>query len=97
MAIGQLAPPAALKAEVGGDTVSLLASDAAALRGELAARLPPGTELWLVGNSVRFAAPDAHRVAAELMATLRDRVTAVTVAQPTLEDVFLRHTGEALD
>ena len=92
-----LAAPAALKAEVGGDTVSLLTSDAAALRAEVAARLPAGSEMWVVGNSVRFAAANAHRLAAELMAALRERVTAVTVAQPTLEDVFLRYTGEALE
>jgi len=92
-----LETPAALKSEVGGDTVSLLTSDAATLRAELATRLPAGTELWVVGNGVRFAAVEAHRLAGELMAALRERVTAVTVAQPTLEDVFLRYTGEALE
>jgi ABC-2 type transport system ATP-binding protein len=91
------ATPEALKAEVGGDTVSLLTSDAAALRSAVAARLPAGSELWVVGNAVRFASADAHRLAGMLMAELGAQVSAVTVAHPTLEDVFLRHTGEALD
>jgi ABC-2 type transport system ATP-binding protein len=89
--------PAALKAEIGGDTVSLATAEPAALRAALQARLGEKAALWELAGSVRFAAPGAHELAAGLMADLPGLVDAVTVAHPTLEDVFLRHTGTTLE
>ncbi|HEY0557559.1 MAG TPA: ATP-binding cassette domain-containing protein, partial [Thermoanaerobaculia bacterium] len=93
--------PIDLKAEIGGDVVTLtattagdsegldrLAQDIAALHPELVPQVREGT--------VRLESERGHELAARLAAELPGRIEAVTVARPTLEDVFLRRTGHRL-
>ena len=47
-------------------------------------------------GAVRLEHEGGHELAARLAGSLPGRIGAVTVARPTLEDVFLRRTGHRL-
>jgi ABC-2 type transport system ATP-binding protein len=89
--------PQALKGEIGGDVITLtgLEIDPATLAGELAA-LHPGLDFQVRDGAVRLEHAGGHELAARLAGSLPGRIGAVTVARPTLEDVFLRRTGHRL-
>jgi ABC-2 type transport system ATP-binding protein len=89
--------PPELKREIGGDVITLtgLDIDAATLAGELAA-LHPGLDFQVRDGAVRLEHAGGHELAARLAGSLPGRIGAVTVARPTLEDVFLRRTGHRL-
>ena len=97
--------PAALKEELGGDVVTLAGPDPEDLARELAALLPalapggaqPPPAPEVRDGVVRLELERAHERVARLAALLPGRIDAVTVARPTLEDVFLRRTGDRLD
>lgn len=95
--------PEALKSRLGGDVVTLRsAGDARALADELAERFPdlepkvipePDGE---AGEAVRFEKQGAATFVARLAEAFPERIEALTVARPTLEDVFLDVTGHGL-
>jgi ABC-2 type transport system ATP-binding protein len=87
--------PAALKDEIGGDVVTLTGADPEALTRDLAARFPD-LEPSVRDGAVRLERERAHELVARLVETFPGRVESVTVARPTLEDVFLRRTGYGL-
>lgn len=87
--------PAALKEEIGGDVVTLTGPDPAALARDLSARFPELAPEVREG-AVRLELERAHQWVARLVEALPGRVDAVTVARPTLEDVFLHRTGHRL-
>jgi len=82
-----LGTPDELKASVGGDVITLQLTDrdlektAAELDGRV------------VGGTVRVEATDGPKEVARLVERLGERVEAVTLSKPTLEDVFVRATG----
>lgn len=86
--------PAELKAEVGGDVVTLETEDADALRRDLEERFSISAEI--VEGRVRFEHDSAHALLASLAEAFPGRIRSMTVARPTLEDVFLKHTGHGL-
>jgi ABC-2 type transport system ATP-binding protein len=87
--------PAALKEEIGGDVVTLAGPDPERLAADLAARFPDlGPEVR--DGAVRLERERGHELVARLIEALPGRVDAVTVARPTLEDVFLHRTGRRL-
>ncbi|SHK14983.1 ABC transporter ATP-binding protein [Rhodothermus profundi] len=55
-----------------------------------------GLEARVIGASVRVAASDAHALLPRLYEALGSRLRSATVRRPTLEDVFLIHTGHHL-
>jgi ABC-2 type transport system ATP-binding protein len=87
--------PAALEREIGGDVVTLAGDDAEALAREIAARFPDLAPR-VVGAVVRLEIERAHELVPRLGEALPGRLRSVTVARPTLEDVFLRRTGHRL-
>lgn len=87
--------PAVLKEEIGGDVVTLSGPDPAALARDLAARFPELAPEVRDGT-VRLERERAHEWVARLVEALPGRIDAVTVARPTLEDVFLHRTGHRL-
>jgi ABC-2 type transport system ATP-binding protein len=92
--------PAELKGEIGGDVITLtgltgLDTDPETLARDLAA-LHPGLDFQLRDGAVRLEHAGGHELAARLAGSLPGRIGAVTVARPTLEDVFLRRTGHRL-
>lgn len=92
--------PQTLKGEIGGDVITLtgltgLDTDPETLARDLAA-LHPGLGFQVREGAVRLEHEDGHELAARLAGSLPGRIGAVTVARPTLEDVFLRRTGHRL-
>jgi ABC-2 type transport system ATP-binding protein len=87
--------PARLKEEIGGDVVTLTGPDPAALARDLAARFPE-LQPEERESTVRLEHERAHEWVARLVEALPGRIDSVTVARPTLEDVFLHRTGHRL-
>jgi ABC-2 type transport system ATP-binding protein len=87
--------PAVLKEEIGGDVVTLTGPDPDGLVRDLAARFPELAPEVRDG-AVRLERDRGHELVARLIEALPGRVDAVTVARPTLEDVFLHRTGRGL-
>jgi len=94
--------PEALKRRIGGDVVVLRTQDPDALARDLATRFSE-IEPRVVASGeggpgeVRFEREDAAAFVPRLAdAFSQHRIDALTVARPTLEDVFLRLTGERL-
>jgi len=86
--------PEELRSQIGGDVVTLTTADPQALRDELQAGF--GIEATIHESTVRFERPRAHELIGRLAEAFPGRIAAVTVARPTLEDVFLVHTGHSL-
>ncbi len=90
--------PEELKSELHGDTIQIelaQAHDPSAAVGILD-RLPGLTELTGDGASVRARATNGARAVPTVLAALEDAgiaVASVTVARPSLDDVYLRHAG----
>ncbi len=87
--------PAVLKDEIGGDVVTLAGPDPEGLVRDLGARFPELAPEVRDG-AVRLERDRGHELVARLIEALPGRVDAVTVARPTLEDVFLHRTGRRL-
>lgn len=87
--------PAVLKQEIGGDVVTLTGPDPDGLVRDLGSRFPDLAPEVRDG-AVRLERDRGHELVARLIEALPGRVDAVTVARPTLEDVFLHRTGRRL-
>jgi ABC-2 type transport system ATP-binding protein len=87
--------PAALKEEIGGDVVTITGRDPGELAREIAA-LHPELSPVVRDGTVRLERERGHELAARLAEALPGRIESVTVARPSLEDVFLRRTGHRL-
>jgi ABC-2 type transport system ATP-binding protein len=91
--------PAALKEEIGGEVVTMATDDPEALARALAGAFGDELAPSVHGGTVRFERPRAHEFVGRLAAALPTwtaRIESLTVARPSLEDVFLRHTGHGL-
>ncbi|HEX3662248.1 MAG TPA: ABC transporter ATP-binding protein [Acidobacteriaceae bacterium] len=89
-----LGSPAELKAQIGGDVVALETADpeqAAQLAAQLAGRF--GVHPVVVDQFVRVEREQGHRFAAEIVEAFPGKIEAVSVAKPSLEDVFIDRTG----
>jgi ABC-2 type transport system ATP-binding protein len=87
--------PAGLKEEIGGDVITLEGADPEALARDLAARFPD-LQPQIRDGAVRLERERGHELVARLIEAFPGRVDSVTVARPTLEDVFLHRTGRRL-
>lgn len=83
--------PAALKGTIGGDVVTVGAEDPDRLAQEVRERF--GVEGKVLDGTLHLERERGHEFAASLLEAFPGRVTSVTVARPTLEDVFIRRTG----
>jgi ABC-2 type transport system ATP-binding protein len=86
--------PAALRAGIGGQVLIIESADPAALRSKLA------LEGKIVGNALRLelASPAELTAATQrAQALLNAEVSSYTVTLPTLEDVFIHHTGQKFE
>jgi ABC-2 type transport system ATP-binding protein len=89
-----LGTPEALKAEVGKDRVQIRTADddaaIAALRDKL------GLESAKREGMVTFAVASGEQFVPKLFAELGVPIRSIQVARPTLDDVFLAHTGSTI-
>jgi ABC-2 type transport system ATP-binding protein len=86
--------PDALKAAVGKDRVQITTADDEAAIAAL--RSTFGIEAGMHSGEVTFAVPDGERFVPRLFAELGVPIRSVSVASPSLDDVFLSHTGTTI-
>ena len=91
---GQLAAldtPAALRAAVGGDAITIRTDDPESLATQI--RQQFNVQPMVVDGSVRLELPDGHQWVARLVEAFPQRIQSITLGKPTLEDVFIHFTG----
>jgi ABC-2 type transport system ATP-binding protein len=86
--------PEALKAGVGDDRVRIETDDDDAAIAELGRRY--GFEAVMSEGAVSFAVPSGAEFVPRLFAELSVPIRSVAVSRPTLDDVFMRHTGSTI-
>ena len=86
--------PEALKASVGADRVVLGTADDSAAIAELRERFD--IEAALAEGAVTFHVESGEAFVPRLFAELSVAITSVAVSRPTLDDVFMRHTGATI-
>ncbi len=84
--------PDTLKAEIGGEVVTLRTDRAAEIASALSDEFSVA-DTRVEGHEVRFEDQEGSKWAARLMERFGSRIDSVKIAHPTLEDVFLHHTG----
>jgi ABC-2 type transport system ATP-binding protein len=89
-----LGSPAALKAQIGSDRVQICTGDDAAAIAALKARF--GLDAAMRDGAVTFAVAEGERFVPRLFAELGVAIRSVSVARPTLDDVFMAHTGTTI-
>ncbi len=86
-----LGTPAELRAEIGGDCLTILAEEPAQLSQRIAERF--GIEPKLFGQSLRIEQARGHELLRDLVEAFPDEITSVSLGKPSLEDVFIAKTG----
>jgi ABC-2 type transport system ATP-binding protein len=86
--------PAALKAEVGADRVRIQTEDDEAAIAALADHF--GVEAQMSEGAVAFFVEGGEEFVPRLFAELGVPITSVSVSRPTLDDVFMSHTGTTI-
>jgi ABC-2 type transport system ATP-binding protein len=89
-----LGSPAELKSQIGGDIVQFetASADAATTLGaRIADRF--GVVPVVVDNAVRVEREQGHRFLTEVVEAFPGEIVSVSVSKPSLEDVFIQHTG----
>jgi ABC-2 type transport system ATP-binding protein len=86
--------PAALKAQVGADRVRIQTEDDDAAIATLAEHF--GLEASISEGAVTFLVPSGEEFVPRLFAELGVAISSVSVSRPTLDDVFMSHTGTTI-
>lgn len=86
-----LGTPAELKQEIGGDVIVLETTEPESLVARIRSRFP--VDAQLVGKQVRIEKDQGHRFVADLVEAFPGEIDAVSIAKPSLEDVFIHRTG----
>lgn len=86
-----LGAPSALKAEIGGDVVTVETEDAPALAVEMERLF--GGKAKAFGRTVRMERDAGHAFIPHLVEAFPGKLKTVNLSKPSLEDVFLHHAG----
>ncbi|MBS1882886.1 MAG: ATP-binding cassette domain-containing protein [Actinobacteria bacterium] len=86
--------PAALKEAVGADRLRIETADDERAIGELGERF--GLEATVSEGAVSFAVADGEEFVPRLFAEMNVPIKAVSLSRPTLDDVFMSHTGSTI-
>jgi ABC-2 type transport system ATP-binding protein len=86
--------PDALKAEVGADRVTIQTADDTGAVAALAEQFQ--LEAKIAEGAVTFYVPSGEEFVPRLFAELGVQIRAVSVSRPTLDDVFMSHTGSTI-
>jgi len=95
MAAGRLLAcdtPGALKERIGGDVITMRSGDPAGLEVQLQERL--GVTAERLEDVLRFERPRGHEFVPRVIEAAPGLVDSISVGRPTLEDVFIRLTGQ---
>ncbi|MBV8879762.1 MAG: ATP-binding cassette domain-containing protein [Planctomycetaceae bacterium] len=87
-----LGEPLALRGEIGGDVVTVRTRNAEALAEAIRGKL--GETPQVVPGAVRMSRDRGHELVGRLLEAFPDKIESVTVAKPSLEDVFMTKTRE---
>ena len=83
--------PAELRESVGGDSVTIQATDPERLAAKIRERF--AVEVRMVAGLLRIEQAGGHELVRDLMTAFPNEVSTVTLGKPTLEDVFIQKTG----
>jgi ABC-2 type transport system ATP-binding protein len=86
--------PDALKAQIGADRVAIHTDDDDAAVAALAERF--AIEAQIAEGAVTFYVPSGEEFVPRLFAELGVPIRSVSVSRPTLDDVFMAHTGSTI-
>lgn len=86
-----LGTPAELKQEIGGDVILLETNQPPALASKIQARY--GVEATVLDGKVRLEREQGHRFVTDVVEAFPGEIESISVAKPTLEDVFIHRTG----
>ena len=86
-----LGTPTELKQEIGGDVIVLETKDPERLAGKVRTQFRVDTNV--VEGQVRIEREHGHRFVTDLVEAFPGEIDAVSIAKPSLEDVFIRRTG----
>jgi ABC-2 type transport system ATP-binding protein len=86
-----LGTPTELKQEIGGDVIVLETAQPESLASRIQTRFP--VEARVVGKQVRIEKDHGHRFVTDLVEAFPGEIDAVSISKPSLEDVFIDHTG----
>ena len=86
-----LGTPTELKREIGGDVIVLEAKEPDALAMRIRARF--NVDVRVIGGQVRIEKDQAHRFVTDVVEAFPGEIDAISIAKPSLEDVFIRRTG----
>ena len=86
-----LGTPDELRQSVGGDCLTIQAGDPDELSRQIASRF--GVAARRVGDALRIEREAGHELLRDLVAAFPAEITAISLAKPTLEDVFIARTG----
>ena len=84
-----------MRSRIGGDVVVLETSDAKALSAAIQDRF--GFAATARDGEVRVEIGSGHRFIAEVVEAFPGAIDSVGLHKPSLEDVFMRETGAAID
>lgn len=87
-----LGSPASLKAEVGGDVLVIHTERATDLADAVQREF--GLAARVVDGTVRAECPEAHQWVPRLVERFGQAISLISYGRPTLEDVFVHHTGQ---
>jgi ABC-2 type transport system ATP-binding protein len=90
--LAALGEPFALRSEIGGDVVTIRTRDAEGLATAIKDKL--GESPQVIAGTVRISRDRGHELVGKLLEAFPERIEAVTVAKPSLEDVFMARTRE---
>lgn len=86
-----LGRPDVLKAEIGGDVLTVVTRSPERLSGRIAERF--GHPSTVVDSAVRIDHPAGHTFVPQLVEAFPGEIDSVTIGKPVLEDVFFLRTG----
>ncbi len=83
--------PERLKAAIGGDVITAVSDHPGELQKQIHERF--GVEATLVDDTLRIEKERGHEFITQLVETFPGRIQSIRLGKPTLEDVFVHHTG----
>jgi ABC-2 type transport system ATP-binding protein len=86
-----LGTPDELRLSVGGDCLTIQAISPKELSDRIASRFSVTPKR--IGDSLRIEREGGHELLRDIVAAFPDDITAISLAKPTLEDVFIARTG----
>ncbi|MBC7783674.1 MAG: ABC transporter ATP-binding protein [Burkholderiales bacterium] len=87
----KIGSPAELKREIGGDVITFSGPDTEQLKTMVEQKLR--VKVKQVNQSLRLEREHAHQFVPHLIEAVPGMIDSVSVGRPTLDDVFIHHTG----